>query len=57
MDLFAMGIVAVLVSILTTILAFVQKRSRSMKLAFALGGLVIGLGIGWLLAPTIVSFY
>lgn len=57
MDLFAMGLVAILLSILSTILAFILKKSRWMKLAFALGGLVIGMGIGWLLAPTIVSFY
>ena len=56
MDLMIMGIVAVLVSIISTLAAVIAKRSKWKLLAYAVVGLVIGIAAGYFITPFIISF-
>jgi hypothetical protein len=52
-----MAIVAVLVAIISALIAVIAKKSIGKILLFAGIGLIIGIPVGYLLAPVIISFF
>jgi hypothetical protein len=57
MDIFIIVIAAIITAILAAAIAIVKKRGIGKIFVYILLGFVIGLPIGYLLAPFILSFY
>jgi len=57
MDMMITAIVAVLVAIISAVIAVITKKSIGKILLFAGIGLIIGIPVGYLLAPFIISFF
>ena len=57
MDIFFTVIVAFIVAIAALLFAIFTKKKLKKILMYALFGFIIGLPIGYLLAPFILSFY
>lgn len=57
MDLMIMAAVAALAAIISAVIAIIIKKSKWKILLFAVAGIIIGLPLGYLIAPFILSFY
>ncbi len=57
MDLMIMAAVAALAAIISMVIAIIIKKSKWKILLFAVVGIIIGLPLGYLIAPFILSFY
>ena len=57
MDIFVTAVVAIIVAILAVLVAIFTKKKIGKIFIFAILGFVIGLPIGYFLAPFIVSFF
>ena len=57
MDLIVMAVVAVLFALIAVMIALITRKKIGAILIYAGSGLVIGLPIGYFLAPTIISFF
>ena len=57
MDLMIIAAVAALAAIISAIIAIIIKKSKWKILLFAVVGIIIGLPLGYLIAPFILSFY
>jgi len=57
MDLFVLGAVALLCSIFSALIALITRKPKLRMLTYAVVGLIIGIPIGYVLAPFILSFY
>ena len=56
MDLIVMGIVGILAAIITILIAVFTKKKIGIIIIYGLIGMIIGIAIGYLLAPVIISF-
>jgi hypothetical protein len=56
MDMMITAVVAVLVTIISTLIAVITKKSLKKIVFFALIGLILGIPAGYFLAPFIISF-
>jgi len=56
MDVFVTLIVGILSGIISTLVAVYKKKSKWKILIFGITGLLIGILIGYLLAPFFISF-
>ncbi len=57
MDIFIIVCTGIIVAILAALVAIFKKKGIGKILVYALLGFVIGLPIGYILAPFILSFY
>ena len=57
MDLMIIAVVAVLAAIISAVIAIIIKKSKWKILLFAVAGIIIGLPLGYLIAPFVLSFY
>ena len=57
MDIFATLIVAIIIGIIAAVIGIIAKKGIWRILIYAIAGLIIGLPLGYLLAPFILSFY
>ena len=57
MDMGITAIIAVLVTIISVVIAVIAKKSIGQILIFAVIGLIIGIPVGYFLAPFIISFF
>jgi len=57
MDLMIIAVVAALAAIISTVIAIIIKKSKWKILLFAVVGIIIGLPLGYLIAPFVLSFY
>ena len=57
MDVIVAGVVAILFAVIAALIALLKKKKIGKILIFAFSGLIIGLLIGYVLAPTVVSFF
>jgi uncharacterized membrane protein HdeD (DUF308 family) len=56
MDIFVILIVGILTGIISTLVAVFTKKSKWKVLIFGITGVLIGVLIGYLLAPFFISF-
>ncbi len=56
MDIFVILIVGILTGVISALVAVFSKKSKWKILIFAITGLLIGVLIGYLLAPFFISF-
>ena len=56
MDIFVILIVGILTGIISALVAVFTKKSKWKVLIFGIFGLLIGILIGYLLAPFLISF-
>jgi predicted PurR-regulated permease PerM len=57
MDAMVTGFVAILIAVIAALIALIKRKKIGKIFIFAGSGLIIGLLIGYILAPTIVSFF
>ncbi len=57
MDLFIMGIAALLAAVIGAVVAVVTRQPKLKILTYAFIGLILGIPIGYVLAPVFLSFY
>ena len=57
MDAMVTGVVAILIAVIAALIALIKRKKIGKIFIFAFSGLIIGLPIGYLLTPTIVSFF
>ncbi len=57
MDIFVIVIAGLVIAIVSTLVAIIKKKGIGKIFVYALIGFVIGLPIGYILAPFIISFY
>ena len=57
MDAMVTGIVAILFAVIGGLIALIKWKKIGKVLIFTFSGLIIGLVIGYILAPTVVSFF
>ena len=57
MDLMVTSIVALLIAVIAVLIALISKKKIRKILIYGISGLIIGLIIGYVLTPTIVSFF
>lgn len=57
MDIFVIVIAGLIAAIVATLFAIIKKKDIGKIFVYALIGFVIGLPIGYVLAPFIISFY
>lgn len=57
MDMMIMAVVAILTSIIALLIAMITKKSKWNVLLFATIGLIIGMPLGYFLAPFVISFF
>lgn len=57
MDLMIMAVVAALAAIISTVIAVIAKKSKWKILLFAVIGIIVGLPLGYLIAPFVISFF
>lgn len=57
MDIMVTSIVAFIIGIIAALIAFIRKKTFWKILLYGISGLIIGLPIGYVLTPTIVSFF
>ena len=57
MDVMVTSIVALLIAVIAVLIALISKKKIWKTLIYAISGLIIGLLIGYVLTPTIVSFF
>lgn len=57
MDLIVMAFVAVLLALIAVVIAMIRRKKIRTILIYAISGLIIGLPIGYFLAPTVISFF
>ncbi len=57
MDIFVIVIAGLLVAIAAALVAIIKKKGIKKIFIYALVGFIIGLPIGYILAPFIISFY
>ena len=56
MDLMVTGVVAIIIAIIAALIALIKRKKIGKILIYAFSGLIIGLLVGYFLAPTIISF-
>ncbi len=57
MDAMVTGVVAILIAVIAAVIALIKRKKIGKIFIFAGSGLIIGLVIGYILAPTVVSFF
>jgi len=57
MDWIVTGVVAVIMGIITLLIALITRKKWSKILIYAVSGLIIGIPVGYMLAPVIISFF
>jgi hypothetical protein len=57
MDLFVTSIVAIIVAVIAVLIAIITRKRIGKILVYAFLGLVIGLPLGYILTPIIISFF
>ena len=57
MDIFVIVVAGLLAAITAALLAIIKKKGVKKIFIYALVGFIIGLPIGYILAPFIISFY
>jgi len=57
MDAMVIGVVAILFAVIAALIALIKKKKIGKIFIFAGAGLIIGLVIGYILTPTVVSFF
>ena len=57
MDIFVIVIAGLFAAIVTALVAVIKKKGIKKIFIYALVGFIIGLPIGYILAPFIISFY
>jgi len=57
MDAMVISFAAILFAVIATLFALFKKKKIGKIFIFAGSGLIIGLVIGYILAPTVVSFF
>jgi hypothetical protein len=57
MDAMVISFAAILFAVIATLFALFKKKKIGKILIFAFSGLIIGLIIGYIFAPTVVSFF
>ena len=57
MDLMVTGVVAIIIAIIAALIALIKRKKIGKILMYALSGLIIGLLVGYILAPDIISFF
>jgi predicted PurR-regulated permease PerM len=56
MDVMVIAVVAVVIAIIAALIALIKRKKIGKILKYAISGLIIGLLVGYFLAPTIISF-
>jgi predicted PurR-regulated permease PerM len=57
MDAMVTGIAAILFAVIAAVIALIKRKKIGKIFLFAFSGLIIGLVIGYIITPTIVSFF
>ncbi len=57
MDAMVTGVVAILFAVIAALIALIKKKKIGKIFIFAGSGLIIGLLIGYIITPTVVSFF
>jgi len=57
MDAMVIGVIAILFAVIAALNALIKKKKIGKIFIFAGSGLIIGLLIGYILAPTVVSYF
>ena len=57
MDAMVTGVVAILIAVIAALIALIKKKKIGKIFIFAGSGLIIGLLIGYIITPTVVSFF
>ena len=57
MDIFVTAIVAIIFGVIAVLIAIFTKKRIGKILIYALFGLLIGLPVGYFIAPFVISFY
>lgn len=57
MDWFVTGAVSIIMGIIAVLIAIFTKKKIGKILIYALSGLIIGIPVGYILAPVILAFY
>ena len=56
MDWIVTGVVAVIMGIIGCLIAIITRKKMGKMLIYAVSGLIIGIPVGYILAPIIISF-
>ena len=56
MDAMVIGVIAILFAVIAAVIALIKRKKIGKILKYAFSGLIIGLLVGYFLAPTIISF-
>jgi len=57
MDLFIMGFVALIAAVIGAVVAIITHQPKLKILTYAFVGLILGVPIGYALAPFVLSYY
>lgn len=57
MDWIVTGFVAVIMGIIALLIALITRKKLRKILIYAFSGLIIGIPVGYLLAPVVISFF
>ena len=57
MDWIVTGVVAIIMGIIALLIALITRKKLRKIMIYAISGLIIGIPIGYLLAPVIISFF
>jgi hypothetical protein len=57
MDWIVTGVIAVMMGIIAVLIALITKKKLRKILIYAVSGLIIGIPVGYLLAPVMISFF
>ncbi len=57
MDAMVISFAAILFAVIAAVIALIKRKKIGKIFIFAISGLIIGLLIGYILAPTVVSFF
>jgi hypothetical protein len=57
MDAMVISFAAILFAVIAAVIALIKRKKIGKIFIFAGSGLIIGLVIGYILAPTVVSFF
>ncbi len=57
MDWFVTGAVSIIMGIIAVLIAIFTKKKIGKILIYAVSGLIIGIPVGYILAPVILAFY
>jgi len=57
MDWIVTSVVAIIMGIIALLIALITKKKLSKIMIYTISGLIIGIPIGYLLAPVIISFF